>query len=55
MTMMDDEILSIDGNKIKFLLKDNTNNSSSIVSFDNTDIHVMNKLDILKNKELLLK
>lgn len=52
MTMVDDEIVWADSDKIKFLIKDN--DSNLLITFENTDIHVMNKLDILKYKKNLL-
>jgi hypothetical protein len=51
-TMIEDEIISIDGNKIKFLIKDKDTNL--LTTLRDTDVHVMNKLDILKHKEQLI-
>jgi hypothetical protein len=53
MTMITDTILSIDKNKIKFNLVEHDKNS--VVTFENTDVHVMNKLNILEFKDELLK
>jgi hypothetical protein len=48
-TLQDEYIVSINGSKIKLLLKD-----SSILTIEDSDIHVMNKEDIIKFKEYLL-
>lgn len=49
-SLFEEKLLSVDGSKIKFLLKGN----ETVLTIQDTDVHIMNKLDILKFKDNFL-